>query len=156
MKQWLACLIVISTLYACGPKTIYKESREIPGAMWKKDKPLTFGFEVNDTLSKYDIVLSVKYKNDFRYKNQYISVTTTFPNNKKIEDIVSLELSKNNGDSNGKCSGESCIVPILFQEKINFPSLGHYIISIAQYSREDSIMGIESMEFKLMESGKIK
>ncbi len=152
MKYRFFNALFLLTLLSCGSKTMYKESKSIANAIWTKDQPLTFDFEVLDTLTKYDIVLTVGHKSSFRFTNQYVSVSTIFPNNKKIKDIVSLELSQSNGVTNGKCSGESCHVPILFQEKINFPILGRYHISIGQYSREDSIMGIENMELKLVES----
>jgi gliding motility-associated lipoprotein GldH len=149
---FLVLNVVLITLSSCGPKTIYQENKTIDENLWTKEKPLVFEFDVKDTLTKYDIVLGVKYKEDFKYINQYISVNTTFPNKKKIEDIVSLELTKTNGETNGKCSGSTCTVPILFQEKITFPLLGKYTIEIGQYSRMDTIQGIQSMEFKLVES----
>jgi gliding motility-associated lipoprotein GldH len=145
------CIALIS-LSACGPKTFYKESKSVADAMWAKDNPLIFEFDVEDTVAKYDIILAVTYKEDFKYTNQYISVNTIFPNSKKIEDIVSLELTKSNGETYGKCSGNDCTVPILFQENISFSSQGKYKIIIGQYSRMDTISGIESMEFKLLES----
>ncbi len=152
MKLRITYLFLVVLLYSCGPKTIYKETMEIPNATWFKEKPLTFNFDIKDTITKHDILLNVRYKNDFRYTNQYVTVKTIFPTSNKVEDIVSLELCKSNGESNGKCSGESCTVPIVFQQKINFPYLGRYTIAIAQYSREDSIRGIESMELILQES----
>lgn len=143
---------ILTAIYACEPKTIYAEKKPIDEAIWTKDKPLVFEFEVKDTLAKYDIILGVKYEEDYKYINQYISVNTTFPSKKKVEDIVSLELTKSNGESNGECSGSTCTVPILFQENISFPLIGKYTIEIGQYSRMDTIVGIKSLEFKLVES----
>jgi gliding motility-associated lipoprotein GldH len=156
MKYWTFFLLSIFCFISCGPKTIYKETKLIPNGSWPKGSPVVFDIDIKDTTSKYDIILSVDAKEDFRYTNLYVSVKTTFPNNTSSDDIVSLELSKSNGDSNGKCSSGSCSVPILFQHNINFAQLGKYVIAIDQHSREKMIEGIEQFELKIVENREVE
>ncbi len=139
-------------MVSCGPKIIYKEYKEINNNTWSKGNPIVFNLDIQDTSKKYDIILTVKSLDAYRFANVYVQVKTTFPDNKKVEDVVSLELTKSNGEANGTCSGEECSTPILFQENINFAQLGKYKIAIDQYSREQTINGIESLELKVMES----
>jgi gliding motility-associated lipoprotein GldH len=144
MKNTIYFIFLILVFVSCGPKVIFEEKAEINNGVWAKDQKLSYSFEVTDTLKKYDILLNVNSNKEYKYQNIYINIETIFPKGNKTVDLVSLEISKPNGEPFGKCSGDECTTPILLQEKVKFPSLGKYIINMYQYSRQQSIEGLNS------------
>jgi gliding motility-associated lipoprotein GldH len=144
MKNTIYFIFLILVFVSCGPKVIFEEKAEINNGVWTKDQKLSYSFEVTDTIKKYDILLNVNSNKEYKYQNIYINIETIFPKGNKTEDLVSLEISKPNGEPFGKCSGDECTTPILLQEKVKFPSLGKYIINMYQYSRLQSIEGLNS------------
>jgi gliding motility-associated lipoprotein GldH len=145
-------IAAISCLMACGPKKIYNKEIAIAERIWEKEKIISFEFDVIDTTKRYDFLLDVESKSEFKYQNMYVQLETVFPKGNKAEDIVSLEISQPNGKPNGDCSGEECHTPIMMQENVKFPDLGQYTINIKQYSRMDKVEGISKLELTIQES----
>jgi gliding motility-associated lipoprotein GldH len=67
-----------------------------------------------------------------------------------------LQLTNETGAWAGKCNKNVCHVEIPLQERIIFPSTGNYKISIAQYTRTDTLEGIKKATFYLVEMGERK
>ena len=138
-------------ILGCGPKIIFDDEALFVSALSYQDT-IHFEFEIVDTLIPYDIVLSIEHDNSYDFQNAYFKLFTTFPNGQMVEDITSFDLKKPNGMTNGACSGQLCKVPFLIQDNTFFKSLGTYGLKITQYSRVDSLAGIESIGLKIIEA----
>ncbi len=146
----LVILIFVLTWISCGPKVMYEESIKI-ATPWSYDQGVDFIFNVDDTTSTYNLILNVKYNQVFKYQNLYTKFNTRFPDGTKSNDITSLDIRDLSGKSQGKCSGDYCTVPFLIQEQTHFKSTGEHQIQLFQYSRQDTISGIESISLRIEE-----
>ena len=153
MTRIFAWFVLLSTITACGPKIIFDKEVKFEKQQWSKSQKINFEFEVTDTIKKYDLILNVKTLENYRFQNLYISIDTRFPEGKVSKDVVSLELNGGGGNWNGKCSGGLCEIPILLQQGISFKYSGNYSIDISQYSRLDTIEGLQALTLRIEEAG---
>jgi gliding motility-associated lipoprotein GldH len=137
---------------SCKHEIILDDVKELNNGIWQKGNEVAFTFEAKDTITYYDFLLNVVTNYDYPYQNVYVNISTTFPDGKKTSQLMSLELSKADGTSLGKCSGGECEIPIFINEHIKFKNTGQYIISFSQKSREDKIDGIKSIALKIVQS----
>jgi gliding motility-associated lipoprotein GldH len=141
-------------LSSCGKTSLCDKKYDLPQQTWVYQDTLNFAFEVKDTMTLYDMVLNIKHRSDYAYRNIYTKIYTQFPDNQRIEQVLSLDLSEPNGQSAGKCSGDKCAVEVVLQPDAFFNKVGKYQITLAQFMRTDSLKGIEKMAFRVTDTGK--
>ena len=141
MRISCSLLLIVLLLIGCGPHKMYEEQKQVP-TDWPSDQGIKFSFIVDDTTHAYNIIAEVGHEESFGYQNLYTRIVTDFPDGNKTESIVSLDVRKKSGASQGNCSGTVCTVPFLIQKSIYFKQLGEYGITLFQHSRKDTIQGI--------------
>jgi len=142
---------ILLSLYACGPTIVHSDKLDI-GEQWSYDDLLVSSYEVQDTSMKYDLALKVTHTLEYQYQNIYLNVETQFPDGKVAKNPLSLDLAEKTGLWKGKCGSTDCEITFSLQDKFRFKSLGEHKFSIAQFSREDQLMGISDIELILFES----
>jgi gliding motility-associated lipoprotein GldH len=136
---------------SCGPKIVYEQSRDIKQP-WSYGQSLTYDFEITDTTKAYDLSLKVDHRSDFTYENMYVKVTTIFPDGKKVDHPLSLQLASPNGTWIGDCRGDFCSAKIFLASSAYYKHKGRYKINFEQFSRNDTIGGIKQMTLIVSES----
>jgi gliding motility-associated lipoprotein GldH len=139
-------------LIGCG-NAIYEKSHKIPNNIWLYNQNVSFNFEINDTSQLYDIVLYVSHNADFEYQNFYTLLKVDAPAQEKSRiDTISIELSDAVGAWHGKCSGNYCETPITFISQTAFAKTGKYTLQFEQFSRQDSLSGIQSLRLVVLKN----
>jgi gliding motility-associated lipoprotein GldH len=146
--------ISIILLSACGKPSLCDKKYDLPQQTWVYQDTLNFAFEVKDTMALYDMVLNINHRSDYAYRNIYTKIYTQFPDNQRIQQVLSLDLSEPNGKSVGKCSGDKCLVTVVLQPDAFFNKVGKYELTLAQFMRADSLKGIENIAFRVTDTGK--
>jgi gliding motility-associated lipoprotein GldH len=139
------CLILIS----CGKSHYYSEEVSIINQEWNYNQIPEFEFQISDTISKFNLVLTMIHSAEYSFQNLYTNFHTTSPDGTEIEDMVSLEFANKFGQWYGKCNREKCDLQIMLRENISFKDIGTYKIGIEQYMRKESIPGINSISLTL-------
>ena len=139
------CGLLLIGLFAGCESDVYNEEKKIDNAIWTYANPIEFSFAIEDTTSLYNIFLETKHKEDFPSANAYAKLFVGLPNGTIREQQVSLELADPKGEWYGKCSGGNCLNRLSFMPKANFDQVGIYKIRFEQYTRKDSLEGIESL-----------
>lgn len=150
MKKIIFFFFCIS-LFACSEDLYFAQSVQLDDGMWSYDEKVVFDFEVNDTLVYYDLMLDIEHDVEYTYENIYVKIHTSFPTGEKVSDEVSLQLADQLDQWQGKCSGTSCKVSILLQNRIFFKDLGQHKIEIEQFNRIDPLVGINELTLKIKE-----
>lgn len=139
-------------IMACSEQGIvFSEEKLFSEDTWSYAEPIVFKIPVNDTTTRYQLLMDVSYSTDFDFQNLYVNVTTSFPDKKKIDDVLSLELADDRGIWNGKCSATECTAPILLRNDFRFQQTGIHTISFDQHSRKDNLKGLKAFRLKLIE-----
>lgn len=137
-------------LMGCSSDVILDKEMKVSDSGWTYKDTLVYEFLVEDTTTSADFLLDVKYNTDFGYENLYTELTTIFPNGESTKETLSFELRSKDAIDQTKCSGGKCTVPIVMLENANFSQLGKHLVKINQYSRVDSLKGIESLRLSIL------
>lgn len=144
-------LFVVLFMIGCGPKVEYHKEIEV-GDQWSYSEPMEYIFSVKDTTTVYNLEYLLTHSATYPYQNIYVKITTTYPDEKSIDDVLSLQLANTYGEFEGKCRSGKCTAPILLQERFRFKQMGQHTVTVSQYSREEEQSGIYSGELRLVES----
>jgi gliding motility-associated lipoprotein GldH len=151
LAQFILFAFIIVFLTGCRDDLVYSKKIDIDG-IWNYNDTLSFPIEIDQIDISYDLILSLTYGQDFGYQNIYVKINTQYPDGKKIEDVLSLNLTDGAGIFLGDCNSSICEIDILLQEKFKFKVQGDYEISIMQNGREENLENVFVAELKLFKS----
>ena len=73
MVNRIAILISSILLFAaCSRGTIYSHYEAVPMTGWHQDSVLEFRFDVEDTLSTYQILINIRHTENYSYQNMWL------------------------------------------------------------------------------------
>lgn len=147
------CIVLCLGIMSCSQDNIYNQKQRVNDP-WKYGEPLSFKYEVTDTVPAFDMVISIEHNATFSYENIYLNTTTFFPNGKSTTNPVSFQLADNKGGWLGKCSGDNCSIEIEMSSGAFFKIQGKYKLIFDQFSREDSLKGIRSIGIRVQKTKK--
>jgi len=137
---------------ACGEQAVYEEALDFEDGNWKYEDELILEFNVEDIVTKYNLDLFLTHNTDYAYQNVYFDIETNFPDGKKLNKTLPVDLANKFGKWHGKCSGEKCKLRVFLQQSFKFRESGKHKIVIRQQSRESSLEGIESVNLSLFKA----
>ena len=141
----ILCLCSLWLLMSSCQGALYNEEKVLENEIWAYSNPLSFEFMIEDTTEKYNVFLELKHREDFGTANAYAKLFVKFPDGKEREQQVSFELADSKGEWYGKCSGGSCVNRLSFMPDAVFEQAGNYQIRFQQYTRKDSLEGLQSL-----------
>lgn len=137
---------------ACQPRPVLNEKRTFPDRQWTNADTLDFEVAIQDTTQLYDLFLDVTHSPDFPNQNCYIKIYTRFPDGQRLGKLVSLELADKSGVWFGRCNKRSCRLAVPLQTRAYFNKPGDYLFTIEQYTRMDTLPGIQSLGMRIVPS----
>ena len=145
--KWLFFFAVLLPLlhHACGPNYFFQEKKSIPNDQWAYRDTLDFRFTITDTAAVYSLYLDFEYADTFSTQNMYLKLYTAFPDGKRMSKVKSFDLFDAAGAPLGKCSGRTCQLHAVLQEKAYFNRPGQYVLTLEQYTRREALPGLKSV-----------
>lgn len=153
VRNVLTLFLLVFIFGGCGPKIVYEKKIDLHQG-WPYGEIQNFTFDINDTVPAHDILLNIHHDADFFYQNIYTKVTTIFPNQKKVDHIISLNLTDEKNHWVGDCNSKKCEAELVLSENIYFNQTGTYQIILEQYGRTDSLNGVNGLHFMVVERKK--
>ncbi|MCB0395263.1 MAG: gliding motility lipoprotein GldH [Flavobacteriales bacterium] len=129
----------ITLLTSCDPNRVYEENKAIEGDAWKVSEPLNFEAEITDTTQAYNVYLNVRNASHYGYRNLYMLVATTFPNEQVIQDTVQVLLANEAGEWLGSGMGDIWDSQVMWKHAVRFPMAGKYRFRLEQAMRVDPL-----------------
>ena len=145
-------LLLGITFSACGPDYIYEKKYEFDKG-WSYADSLFFKVSIKDTLSIYNLYLDVNHIDAYPYQNMYVRIHTTFPDQQKLTERVSITMAKKTGEWVGECTSENCRLRINIQEGAFFNQSGEYIFMVEQFMRHDTLSSIKAVALAIEDTG---
>jgi gliding motility-associated lipoprotein GldH len=153
MNRLVSLLTLFSfLLIACGPNIIYESKKDISNSTWLYKDSIKFAFEIKDTNKVYNIWLDIDHNSDYPFQNLYTKIYTHFPQKEVLNQQLSIELADFTGKWNGTGTGKNIKYNLLLQENAVFEAKGAYTIVLEQYTRQDSLKGINELGLRLEET----
>jgi gliding motility-associated lipoprotein GldH len=144
-----SCLILL--FLACAKeKTVFEKNYDITQHQWLYKDTLNFNFDITDTSALYDIQLMVRHDNTYPFQNLYTHISTQFPNAMRLQQTLNLDLADNTGKWDGVISGNKATYKTNIQENAFFNTLGPHTITLEQFTRRDTLEGIEQIGLALV------
>lgn len=136
-------------LWSCDANRFYDQSLELPATGWHKDSIAGFEVNVDDTTRPYNFYITIRNDDAYPYRNFYLFLSTTLPNNNKTRDTLELILANKEGKWLGKGFGALKDNQIKIRENLLFPISGSYHFRITQAMRQDVLPGISDIGIRI-------
>jgi gliding motility-associated lipoprotein GldH len=146
-------LVALLAAASCSKPVLVDQEFPIPEKGWTYADSLEWNFEVTDTNTIYNLLLTIDHQMAYGAQNCYVRIHTIFPAGERLSQVVSLDLQNTTGRWLGKCSGDNCSVTIPIQENAFFNQKGKHAIRLEQYMRRDSLIGLNSFRLKIEDTG---
>lgn len=130
---------------SCSNKEIFTAEMKIDDGKWAYSEPFKGTFEIKDTSQSYDIQLNISHKDDYQFQNIYFRITDDFTGTTET-DTVNINLADEYGVWSGKGISKSRELHSILRKSFKFKSQKKYNFSIEQFSRQDSLNGMRSIE----------
>lgn len=153
MKYVHLLFLLTMFLCSCGTAVLYEEHKDIPEFGWRYADTLNYEFSVTDTLQIYDLYLTLWHNREYPFQNMYVNVNTTFPGGQRLTERLSLEMM-DEGHSTwlGDCGSGHCRLELSLQRGAFFQQPGTYQITLEQFTRRDTLPGVEKIALKIEEA----
>ena len=94
--------------------------------------------------------LEIEHSDQYSFQNVYLKIVTQFPEGKRIQEQLSIDLAEKSGRWLGKCRGDKCRVKVFLLESFRFPEIGKYSFILAQHTREENLEGIHNIGLSVL------
>lgn len=145
----ISFFIVAIVTSSCDVKRYYEKNDTIENETWNIKKTFVHQFEIKDSMQWFNMYLNVRNTTDYRYRNLFMFVTTTFPKGQIAKDTVECILANNQGEWQGRGNGKYKDCRIVFKPKFRFSQIGNYSIKIEHGMREMDVIGISEIGVRL-------
>ncbi|MEN9333603.1 MAG: hypothetical protein RLY35_783 [Bacteroidota bacterium] len=142
-------LFLVGIFISCNSGLVFEKSQEITDAKWDMNSPVSFEFDITDTVSLHNFYVTLRNQESYSYSNIFLFVSLEFPNGKMNIDTLNCPLADPEGRWLGSGLGDLYDNRIIFKERRKFPMAGHYRVSIQHAMRLDQLEGIADVGFRL-------
>ena len=153
LNRLIVFLVLSVAFSSCGPDYIFQKKYTFDSSGWVQSDTLVFSVPIIDTLRIYNLYLDVDHTDDYAYQNMYIRIHTTFPDQQKLIERVSISIENKSGQWNGECKGKNCHLRVNIQEGAFFNRPGEYTFMIEQFMRHDTLEAISGINFMIEDTG---
>ncbi|MDQ1296836.1 MAG: hypothetical protein QG611_815, partial [Bacteroidota bacterium] len=93
-------------LFSCNSNLLYTDSMAFDKSSWSLDKIPDFSIPVSDTINSADVLFTIRTGSDYPFRNIYLFVTASSPDEKVITDTLEYNLADETGKWYGKGFGD--------------------------------------------------
>jgi len=147
---YVTLVLSVLLMFACDRTRVYEEWHDMKDMVWIEDSTYSFTFEVEDTLSLYNLNFGIRNTNFYPYQNIWLLTSIDGEQNGfSYQDTIQLVLANKSGKWFGKRSASiyTYVTPLYRQLPIS--KGGEYTFSIKHGMRKDSLNGVSSIGFRI-------
>ena len=149
LRSSLFILSLLTLFASCDPNRVYDDNQDVPGYIWNGDFKPSFTVQIDDTVAHYNIYINVRHTTFYQFSNLWIMTTTIFPDGKKLDKRVELELADTDGRWYSDCLGDICDIQIQIQKNAIFQTPGSYTFQFEQIMRKENLPFVMSMGLRV-------
>ena len=153
LRPGLAGMVFLALFHSlatsCDSKTLFDNTKKVPGGVWNQYETVTFEVPVLDTISSYRFYLNLRHSVEYRYANIFFFIETEFPDGRMARDTVECILADRQGKWLGRGISGLKDNQILLRSGLRFPVTGTYRFRFEQAMRVMDLEGIEDTGLRL-------
>lgn len=139
---------------ACDPYMVYDQYQKIDKGSWKWDDKKVFTVNMQDTLTRYNILINIRHTTDYPKSNLFLFVTTHSPFGGMIRDTLEVRITDPKGKWLGKGFGHIKLISRMYKKDILFANKGDYTFTIEQGMRLPEVpvtdVGLRIEKYKVL------
>ena len=139
MKKIMLFLISLMVFSACDDNRVFEENVGIPDNVWNQSFVPKFEIDIQDTMSYHNFYINVRNADGYPFRNLFMFITSTTPNQAPIRDTFECILADEQGRWLGDGLGDIFDNQILVKKGVRFPKAGTYTFEIEQGMRMEDL-----------------
>ena len=144
---------IILFMTSCNKeKTTYLEYSHISEDGWKRSTELFFHPEISDNNAIYNLKIELRHTNDYPYQNIWFFTSISHKDSILLTDTLEYSLSNDFGKWHARGYNALYQQTLLYKKDYLFPDTGKYTIRIQQAMRDNPLLGIENVGFRIEKS----
>lgn len=150
MLKWFSSIVILLALSSCQkiPKPYFEAYKSIDPKGWSHNDTVTFAFESQDSLAKYNFDVLLRNQTSYAYANVFLFIYTEFPNGKSALDTLNYMLADPTGKWYGEVSG-SLVESRITYKQTTIPYKGDYKMHVIQAMRDKHLEGITDIGLQI-------
>ena len=146
MPRILVIGILCLFLCSCDNTLVFSEFQANAGGSWSREDVKEFNFTQNDTISRFNLFITVRNDNSYPFSNLFLIADLSFPDGTVVRDTLEYEMALPDGQWLGKGYGSLKENKLWYKENIVFPDSGVYNFKLAHAMRQNgSVEGINDL-----------
>jgi gliding motility-associated lipoprotein GldH len=134
----------IISFFSCDKKRVFDDYQSL-GTSWNKDSIVSFNLPVLDSTKRYDLFITLRDNNNYRYNNLFLIVALELKNGFTKVDTLEYQMANPDGSIMGDGFSDIKESKLFFKEKVRFR--GKYKVHIKQAVRESGkVEGVQSLD----------
>ena len=142
----LFILLVPFVFVSCDSNSVFDTYKSVPN-QWHKDSIVSFKVNPSDSINAYNLFVTLRNTNDYKFNNLFLIVGMNFPNGKVIKDTLEYKMAKPNGELLGSGFSDVKENKLWYKEQVVFEESGEYTVYIQHAMRENGkVNGVIDLE----------
>lgn len=151
-------MLLLLLTWCCGCQfstrlNVFEQQTAIPHQSWDAQFRPVFTVHITDTAALYDIYVTLRHTNNYRYSNLWLMITTTFPDGRSIQRRVELPLADATGKWFGSGMDDIFFHRILIQHNAYFNEPGIYRFTFEQDMRDNPLSDVWNVGLRIEKVG---
>jgi gliding motility-associated lipoprotein GldH len=126
----------------------------MPGKKWELMNIPSFRVPIDDTLSRNNVIFTIRTGSSYPFRNIYLFVQTKSPDGKFITDTLQYYLADEKGKWYGKGFGDIHELKLPYKSNVFFPVKGIYQFNIRHGMRIEDLNGVFDFGLRIEKTGK--
>lgn len=149
----VVCFFAVCLLASCNKNVVFSKYERIEETKgWSAKQLISFETEMTDTNQLYNVYINVRNAETYPFKNLFMFLHTTYPNDATSIDTIECVLANEQGHWLGKGLGDLYDNTILFKKNAHFKQAGKYKFAFEQTMRYGNKNEIDPL-FLIMDIG---
>jgi gliding motility-associated lipoprotein GldH len=148
-------IVLISVLSSsCQSDAVFDQTESLAENGWVQKKQLVFPFEIQDTVTVYDLRVAIRQSNEYPFYNLYFNcwVIQEQQGVWKKAFAEAILYDAKTGKPKGGGLGDMYSHSYTILKGLKFPRRGKYRVALEQYMRTDTLIGVVSVGASLVPS----
>lgn len=143
-----ALLVTAVVFVSCGRRPEYNEFIPVDSQAWSADSSCVFTLDVKDSVTRYDLLISIRHTSAYPYQNLWLFIEQLSPDSLITRDTIACTLADHTGRWIGTGTGTVYLLPVPFKQQFRFSKPGVYQYSITHGMRDKGLKGINAIGLK--------
>lgn len=146
MGKYVSILIIALFFFSCDSNVIFNSTTSLDG-IWNKNDTVFVELPKLDSLKTYNLNITLRNSNEYKYNNLFLIVSMEFPKGKTIVDTLEYRMAEPDGTWLGTGLGSIKENVLKYKMNASFNETGNYRVKILHAMRNNgTVEGVSNLE----------